>query len=77
MAIPAKRARRNLVTCLNEKLCRSWCGVGWTVALGNPMAVVICLSTLATALRFTRMPAAETKNAVERGVGQRRSRVVA
>ena len=58
------------------KLWRSWCGVGWTVALRSPMSVVIRLSTMATVLRFTLVPTPDTKNAVERA-GLRRLRVAA
>ena len=51
--------------------------VGWTVSVRTPIAVVICLSVLATSLRLSRVPALETKNAAERGVGQSRSRSAA
>jgi len=50
---------------------------GWTVSVRMPSELVIFLRVLATPLRSSLVPAEETKNALARGLGQRRSRSAA
>jgi hypothetical protein len=44
------------------------------VAVREPIAIVIFLNVFPTPLRSSAVPALETKNALERALGHRRSR---
>jgi hypothetical protein len=59
---------------VDGKLCLRSCARGWTVSVRMPSEVVIFLKVLPTPLRSSLVPTEETKNALARGLGQRRSR---